>query len=88
MNMLREGRRIDVQCELVYIPSHKFPEKNLRVVILAKDEHVNEEGEITMVDALGEKDEMEGAFEGECQRMELSLCSAVVQATISFPLIW
>ena len=37
-------------CGLAYSPGHRCPEKSLRIVILAEDEQINDEGEITLLE--------------------------------------
>lgn len=47
----------------------------MRVVILAKDEQINEDGEIIGLKNENEE-ECEEVLEMVCQRMDLSVCSA------------
>lgn len=71
MKRREEGRCF--QCGLAFGPGHRCLEKSLRVVILAEDEQLTDEGEITTLENgpcnEGEEELMSEAL---CQWMELS----------------
>lgn len=74
--MRRRDEKLYFQCAGAFGIGHRYPEKSLRVVILAEDEQINEEGEITSIktEMGGEEDDNE-EVEVVCQWMDLSLCS-------------
>lgn len=58
----RREAKLCYRCEGPFAAGHKCPEKNLRLIILAEDEVVNEEGELVCLEAKRNK-EVEGEME-------------------------
>ncbi|WCJ33627.1 Transposon Tf2-6 polyprotein [Euphorbia peplus] len=78
----RRKKGLCYRCGQAYGPAHKCPEGKLRVILLADDEEVSEEGEILRFEGDGDEDfhaEGEAACEamGECKILEFSGMSAI-----------
>ena len=63
-------------CGNAFGPGHRCPEKTMRVLILAMDEQINDNKEISRMEEENEHGgKREEALEVECQWMDLSVCS-------------
>lgn len=72
----RRNQKLCYHCRGPFVVGHKCTKKNLRLIILAEDEWINEEGEI-MRTKVEEEDPhiVAEELEVECQWMDLSMCS-------------